>query len=504
MVEDLLTREVKNLKLSPLATNYVSSGTNGNLSCHMNVEVLGSIDAGFTDGFGMAIPCGRQGEGCFIAGVITGKTPGTDSETNPAIFIRVQTPDGQPLPDAVGVGGSPPSVPNLHVKAIHGGTGEFRADESGRVRLPLPDTNLFLVAAGDQGFGWLPNAALTNGATLVIQPWGTLAGVRKNRNHPLANESLRLTQNRDYFGEEVPELIVLSGQETRTDEQGRFWFTSVPPLKLFLDRQEKPPGGWSYLRSVEIQPGEAGELKLDTRGRTVTGRVTLGPGLDTNLDLTACSGWLQPSPPDRTKRQRTFGFKVAADGSLRADGVEPGEYKISGGLRRESDLVALFAGEGVTVPDDLSNAEDVPFDPGSALLKARIKLKPGDLAPEFAVHNLADEPLKLSDFRGEYMRLDFRATWCGPCVGETPNMKATYEAFGHDSRFVMISLSLDATPAEPRKFARDHDLAWTQGVPAIFLIDPAGKVVATGLRGENIQAAAAAALKNQPAGESTA
>jgi thiol-disulfide isomerase/thioredoxin len=102
------------------------------------------------------------------------------------------------------------------------------------------------------------------------------------------------------------------------------------------------------------------------------------------------------------------------------------------------------------------------------------------------------------------MRLDFRATWCGPCVGETPNMKATYEAFGHDSRFVMISLSLDATPAEPRKFARDHDLAWTQGVPAIFLIDPAGKVVATGLRGENIQAAAAAALKNQPAGESTA
>ncbi|SPE54185.1 hypothetical protein SBV1_1750015 [Verrucomicrobia bacterium] len=76
----------------------------------------------------------------------------------------------------------------------------------------------------------------------------------------------------------------------------------------------------------------------------------------------------------------------------------------------------------------------------------------------------------------------------------------------------MVSLSLDADPAEPQKFARDQDLAWTQGflgdwshdevtqeygvlgIPAVFLIDPDGKILATDLQGSKIKEAVAAAL----------
>jgi thiol-disulfide isomerase/thioredoxin len=122
------------------------------------------------------------------------------------------------------------------------------------------------------------------------------------------------------------------------------------------------------------------------------------------------------------------------------------------------------------------------------------------------------QSIKLADFRGKYVLLDFWATWCGPCRGETPHLKATYDAFGKNNRFVMIGLSLDESPAEPREYARKNAIQWlegflgnwaqaavaklygVEGIPAIFLIGPDGKIVARDLRGEEIQAAVKKAL----------
>jgi thiol-disulfide isomerase/thioredoxin len=149
---------------------------------------------------------------------------------------------------------------------------------------------------------------------------------------------------------------------------------------------------------------------------------------------------------------------------------------------------------------------------GKATIKTAVNLKVGDVAPDFSATSLDGKPLKLSALGGRFVLLDFWATWCGPCVAETPNLKQTYDAFGSDGRLVMISLSLDADPAEPKKFARNEGMAWTQGflgdwsndkvtqdygvygIPAILLIGPDGKVLATDLRGSNIKEAVALAL----------
>jgi thiol-disulfide isomerase/thioredoxin len=108
--------------------------------------------------------------------------------------------------------------------------------------------------------------------------------------------------------------------------------------------------------------------------------------------------------------------------------------------------------------------------------------------------------------------LDFWATWCEPCVAETPNLKAVHAAFGQDQRFVMISLNLDSEPAAPRKFVRQQGTDWIQvflgdwstdrvtqtfgigGIPAILLIGPDGKIIANNLRGSKIKEAVAAVL----------
>jgi len=216
----------------------------------------------------------------------------------------------------------------------------------------------------------------------------------------------------------------------------------------------------------------------------------------------------------RERSRCSVGFPVSADGSFRADRVEPGDYTVSGDIRHEGKQVAFLDPISLHVPDDSSDTVDAPLDIGSVTLKGAVNFMEGDTAPDFSCRTLDDKPLKLYSFRGKYVLLDFWATWCVPCVAETPNLKATYDAFGKDERFVMISLSLDSDEAAPRRFAQIRGIGWTQGflgdrpkgkeaqrywvygIPAIFLIGPDGKILATQLRGTNILATVSANLRH--------
>lgn len=125
--------------------------------------------------------------------------------------------------------------------------------------------------------------------------------------------------------------------------------------------------------------------------------------------------------------------------------------------------------------------------------------------PEFAQADASGKQVKLSDFRGKYVLVDFWASWCGPCRAENPNVKAMYDKY-HGQGFEVVGVSLDSKK-EPWLKAVDTDgLAWTQlsdlqgwknavavqygiaAVPQNFLVDPQGKVIAKNLRGEELQA----------------
>lgn len=132
-------------------------------------------------------------------------------------------------------------------------------------------------------------------------------------------------------------------------------------------------------------------------------------------------------------------------------------------------------------------------------------IRVGDEAPDFEAKTLAGQPIKLSDYRGKVVLLDFWATWCAPCLAELPNIERAYRRYGKEGQLVIIGVSLDFDGATVRRFLRRRKPSWPQlavcpadenpvaklynvtNVPATFLIDGQGKVVAKDLRGRSLR-----------------
>ncbi|MYK41553.1 MAG: TlpA family protein disulfide reductase, partial [Gemmatimonadetes bacterium] len=80
-----------------------------------------------------------------------------------------------------------------------------------------------------------------------------------------------------------------------------------------------------------------------------------------------------------------------------------------------------------------------------ALYKA-LKLQPGQPAPEFTLYDLDGQPVSLSQFKGQVVLLDFWASWCGPCIGDLPDLRRIKRKAA-DKPLVFLNLSLDTDEA---------------------------------------------------------
>lgn len=164
-------------------------------------------------------------------------------------------------------------------------------------------------------------------------------------------------------------------------------------------------------------------------------------------------------------------------------------------------------------------AKKYPKHQGVATLKAMLNSPSstsgglvGSIAPDFSLPDPSGKMISLSSFKGKYVLVDFWASWCAPCRQENPTVVAAFKKF-RDKNFTILGVSLDEKKADWQKAVMKDNLTWTQvsdlggwnsavvplykieGIPFNVLIDPQGKVLATSLRGEALEATLAKILK---------
>lgn len=128
----------------------------------------------------------------------------------------------------------------------------------------------------------------------------------------------------------------------------------------------------------------------------------------------------------------------------------------------------------------------------------------GAIAPEIALPSPDGEIKKLSDLRGKYVLIDFWAAWCKPCRAENPNVVRMFNRY-NDKGFEVFGVSLDRDREDWIQAIEDDQLNWTQvsdlqyfnseaattyqiqAIPASYLIDPDGKIIAKDLRGPTLE-----------------
>ncbi|RFZ84964.1 AhpC/TSA family protein [Mucilaginibacter terrenus] len=186
--------------------------------------------------------------------------------------------------------------------------------------------------------------------------------------------------------------------------------------------------------------------------------------------------------------------------------VEANKHSLAGFYAATSLDQQKYEQQLVSYADEIK--DDFKDNPGVQMFRKQMEgIKPisiGHKAPEFSTAGIDGKQVKLSDYKGKYVMIDFWASWCLPCRQENPNVLKQYKKF-HDKGFNILGISLDesksawqgAINADKLNWAHVSDLQRFEGaterlyrieaIPSNFIIDPQGTIVAKNVFGADLE-----------------
>jgi len=161
--------------------------------------------------------------------------------------------------------------------------------------------------------------------------------------------------------------------------------------------------------------------------------------------------------------------------------------------------------EGKQISDYFKKLEEDKKTAAAVQQEPEGAVKVGDIAPDFSAPSPDGKQLSLKQSLGKVTIVDFWASWCKPCRAENPNVVALYNEL-HAEGLNIIGVSLDKEAGKWKEAIAADKLTWNQisnlkfwedpiakqygvtGIPATFILDASGKIVARDLRGAELKA----------------
>lgn len=150
--------------------------------------------------------------------------------------------------------------------------------------------------------------------------------------------------------------------------------------------------------------------------------------------------------------------------------------------------IVLLGGSCLPIERETSPVESVgDQQPAPKTAVARV----GDLAPAFELTDLDGNQVKLDDYRGQVVLLNFWAVWCGPCRTEFPVIQQVYGRYKNQG-FVVLAVNIQESKERIAEFASELELSFpvlldrrgqvtaryhVRGLPTSFLVDREGRIL---------------------------